>query len=407
MKNCYLACILFSAAVTGHPTQAQTKAQSPPSSGQEKTITVSSVCGSRATYDGLTNPWRHPGGSQKIPLGTAPVELTIESTEFDDRPVTAKNASFPGFCWDRSLSVGVIISKAGEGYSFANGEGSLRGGGGKIPAESFARLQTLMANLPDDHHRVPPPERMIVVAVEENGFSNVRLYDSADLPGRIVEMIRLTGARIKIVTPIFQPDKTSPPAKTGSLDLARGVATFQDRCGLFKNSDGSIGVAHDWAAKTLTVYNTSNWTACGPPEAAKIIRVIQEFWQPNGPGGYVVKGEFSPDGRFLLVSWGNRIGALLYDTGTWKPVTDPHLILQNLKEYLHSSDWSLGIAVTDAGEAVVWDARAHRVLSKLPGLGEFEAAPATLDQQGNRILTTPTRRSCPQPFLPTARGWRF
>jgi len=60
---------------------------------------------------------------------------------------------------------------------------------------------------------------------------------------------------------------------------------------------------------------------------------------------------------------------MLYDTAVWEPVTDPRLFPQNLKEYLPSPDWNLGVAVTDAGETLIWDQQSHRNLSKLPGLG--------------------------------------
>jgi hypothetical protein len=60
-----------------------------------------------------------------------------------------------------------------------------------------------------------------------------------------------------------------------------------------------------------------------------------------------------------------------------------------LKEYLPSSDWSLAIALTDAGETLVWDQQSHRVLSKLPGLGELEAPPVITDSQGHRVYDIP------------------
>jgi hypothetical protein len=78
-----------------------------------------------------------------------------------------------------------------------NGRGADRdGGGGKLASEDFVRLQSLMDNLPDDHHRVPPATRRIVVEAGRDGVATVRLYDSGNLPDEIIEMIRLTGARI-------------------------------------------------------------------------------------------------------------------------------------------------------------------------------------------------------------------
>jgi WD40 repeat protein len=81
-------------------------------------------------------------------------------------------------------------------------------------------------------------------------------------------------------------------------------------------------------------------------------------------------------------------------------VTDPHLFPQKLKEYLPSADWSLGVAVTDTGETLIWDQEAHRVLSKLAGLGEFEPAPVITDRNGKRVYDTPSAEIQSAAFSP-------
>jgi hypothetical protein len=389
MKHHYLVSCLISMPIATLSAQAQSSAaQLPPSSAQPTPITVSSVCGAGGTYDQLTDPWRHASAPQNIPMGKAPIELTIESTEFSDRAVTEKITSIPDFCDWNTLTVGVYVSTTGEVFGFASGEGEDRGGGGdKMSADALAQLESLMNNLPNDDHRVPPPERRVLVVVQKSGSVTVRLYDTGNLPDSVIEMIRLTGARIKIVTPSFQPDKVLRPEEVESLYRSVRGRGYND---LSVSSDGSIGVLHDFTTKTLTIYEGSRWPDYGLPTGGKTVRVIPEFWQPPTYGGYGVNTEFSPDNRYLLVTWGMRIGALLYDTSTWKPITDPHVFPQNLKEYLHTPDWDLGIAVTEAGETLIWDQQAHRVLSKLQGLGEFEPAPIIADQQGHRTYTTPS-----------------
>lgn len=155
---------------------------------------------------------------------------------------------------------------------------------------------------------------------------------------------------------------------------------------------GSTCISDDYVTKTLTVYEGSDCSSGGLPKGGKIVRVIPEFWQGSGlRAAYAEDREFSPDGRYLLVSWGERIGAMLFDTSTWKPVTEPHLFPQNLKEYLHSPDWDLGIAVNEAGETLVWDERSHRILSKLPWMGQFELPiDVVTDAQGHRLFTIPS-----------------
>ena len=389
MQNRCPVLLLTISLLTIRGAQPQPVAQAQSTTGQQTTVTPSIVCGAGATYDQITGAWGGRSRPQKIQTGAAPVELTIESTELDDRPVTAEAASAPDFCFWHVLAVGVNISVAGEVSSFANGEGAFRGGGGgKLAADTFARLQALMDRLPADHHRVPQPGRRVVVVVHRGKCARVRLYDSENLPDSVVEMIRLTQVRIRIGTPGFQPDKTWTAEE--AKHLAIPAPTDCNLEVLCVSPDRSIGVAHNFETNTLTVYQVTWWPEIGRAQEKKIIRVIPEFWQPPAPRGYGVSGEFSPDGRLFLVAWGMRIGALLYDTATWQPVTDPHLFPQNLKEYLHSSDWDMGVAVTDAGDALVWNEKLHRVVSKLAGIGELEAAPVILDKNSHRIYDSPS-----------------
>jgi hypothetical protein len=385
-----LVCLVITALLTSGAVSG-VDAQSPVSEGSDTspTVTVSSICGKNSTYDSITTDASKPS-AQKISFGTAPVELTITSTEVDERPVNSKQASTPDFCFWHVLWFGVNVSTVGEVSSFADGEGASRGGGGgKLDPEAFARLEELMVHLPDDGHRLPEFGNRIMVRVERGENVTVRVYDRAHLPDEILEMIRLTGARVKVVTPVFKPDDVWTGDEAESLGL--GIERTRGRNANAFSPDKSIGVVHDFVTKTLTVYKVTPSSANGwPQDKNDILRVIDEFWQPPVYGGYWVNTEFSPDGRWLLVTWGNRIGALLYDTSTWEPVNDLHLFPQSLKEYLPSPDWDLGVAVTDAGEALIWDQQSHRILSKLPALGEFEPAPTIHDRNGNRVYDTPS-----------------
>ena len=388
MRQRALSVFLAVLAVPAMRTQAPSP--SPDAPAEPGTITASSICGAGATYDKLTSAPSAQSPNQIIPCGTAPVELSFTRTEFSDRRVDTKTAESPMFCAESSTYFEVDVSAAGEGYSVRSGAfGSQGGGEGKLPAEDFARLESLMDNLPDDGRRVPIANHRIVVRVQRKGGETVRLYDNAQLPDEIIDMIRLTAARIKIRPLVFQPDKVWRPEEAQSLGPPETVKFWGIRNPLIASPDGSVGVLHDFVTKTLTVYRGSDWPEHGMPDQSRMIRVLPEFWQPDTYGGYAVGGEFSPDGRYLLVRWGARIGAMLYDTATWQPVTDPRLFPQNLKEYLPSPDWDLGIAVTDAGETLIWDQQSHRIISKLPGLGEFEAPPVVTNQQGNRVYTTP------------------
>jgi hypothetical protein len=191
------------------PSPPQNAAQLPERPGLHREISAAEVCGGGKSYDQITGEWRlsKPG---RFPQATAQTELTIQTTEFADPPVIppnpfhltlAQSVSRPDFCDWNMLSVGVDVSAIGEMNHFANGEGAMRGGSGSLTPEALLRLESLMSELPDDGHRVPPPTRRVVVAMWRSGAQIVRLYDSANPPASLIEMIRLTAARIKTETP--------------------------------------------------------------------------------------------------------------------------------------------------------------------------------------------------------------
>lgn len=324
------------------------------------------ACDPNATYTSLTADL-HKASALTIAFGKAPIELTISWVEGCERLTRAKTQPDPALYWDELLWRGVNVSSTGEIASFADGRGSARGGGGgKLGADAFARLKSLMENLPEDSGRVPPPNRRVTIRVERNGKVSVRLYDTARLPDQILEMLRLTGASLVVPTPVFHPGNIWTPDEARKLNLLVPARQYN------MSHDGTIGVLHDFVTKTLTVFKeTSRTLNGGMPDAADTIHTIGEFWQPPEYGGYSVDTEFSADDQYLLVTC-EPLGVLLYDTKTWQPVTDPHLFPQNLAEYFPSLNWEVGLAETASGETMIWNAKEHRVISRLAGLKKVQ-----------------------------------
>jgi len=308
-------------------------------------ITRPSRCMADISYEDLVSSYRKDAGEWTQSDG-ASVVLSLTSIEHDGDPVDVRQPTEFGDCYGISTFQTLVTSK-GDVYQSMIDSFAVRGGGpGPLPKEVFAQLQPLLDHLPEDSGRVPPAGHKLIVTVIQSGAVTVKLYDRANLPDEILTMLRLTGARVDVLLPTFQPDKKWSPDEARNLGM------------------------HDFVTKTLTVYEGSAWPEKGGmPRGGNIVRVIPEFWQPPTYGGYWVNGWFTPDGRYLLVKWGLHVGALMYDTKTWEPVTDPKLFPQNLSNYLPSEDWRLGIAVTNDGELLVWNQETHEVLSRLQGLG--------------------------------------
>jgi hypothetical protein len=58
-----------------------------------------------------------------------------------------------------------------------------------IPADTFAKIKQLVASLPDDCRCVPPRNHKVAVSLDG---TQVRMYDAANLPKALLEILRLT-----------------------------------------------------------------------------------------------------------------------------------------------------------------------------------------------------------------------
>lgn len=60
-----------------------------------------------------------------------------------------------------------------------------------LSTDDFKRLQELLANLPDDDRKLPPPGNRVVVQVAEGGHWNLHVYDGSALPAQIQTILQL------------------------------------------------------------------------------------------------------------------------------------------------------------------------------------------------------------------------
>ena len=104
--------------------------------------------------------------------------------------------------------VDVQVTSAGGVTLFSQQFGMFSGGGmrsDQLDAGDMKLLEQLMDELPADDHQVPPPARRITVAVERNGAVTIRLYDRDHLPDEVMEMLRMTDARMTFTEHVFAP----------------------------------------------------------------------------------------------------------------------------------------------------------------------------------------------------------
>lgn len=118
--------------------------------------------------------------------GLKPLTLVVTITESEE-----KRSEFGE---DLRVRYGCRISEEGQTASFQHTRFGSKGGGAPfIAADDWKRLQELMGKLPDDRGKLPLVNRRLIVQVREGeGWKN-RIYDRANAPDEVLEVLRLTG----------------------------------------------------------------------------------------------------------------------------------------------------------------------------------------------------------------------
>src|SRR6267143_3033681 len=129
------------------------------------------------------------------------IKFTITAVEGDDRKPGDKPTS-PFGADSFTTRYGCAVSIKGTISFFQVTPFDVKGGGPEnLPKENLERLNQLIAHLPDDGSRLPPPGRRLVIRVASGGDVLVRVYDRANAPDEILEILRLTQSRIKSWAP--------------------------------------------------------------------------------------------------------------------------------------------------------------------------------------------------------------
>jgi hypothetical protein len=221
--------------------------------------------------------WR--GGLEPEARSPGPL-LTITAVEGDDQPPRPDGFS-------TETAHGNQVSKEGNVTEFFHSSMGSKGGGGGPPLAEpvLKRLDELLAALPDDEKRLPPKGRRLLVRGAMGEKSVTRVYDRANAPAPVWEMLRLIGSRLGAYVPQFQPKS--------EID-ARG---FQH--------DGFLALAPDGKQLLFTGMNQP-----------------LQFWSPashellaevRGLGSRHIA--FSPDGTQAVIV--DSMGSALVETRTW------------------------------------------------------------------------------------------
>ncbi len=239
--------------------------------------------------------------------------------------------------------------------------------------ENLKVLQPLIVSLralpPDDYSQLPPPGRRVVLRITKGGEIVARVYDRADMPDSVLEVLGLMGATHGPLTMDFTPTKTGkleefdeqniPPDTVGirrpNPNDPVTKALRADSVLLAISPDRSLTVKRYLPFDGRTVITDTKRSAVVYEETDT---TLDSRWI------YISHAWFTPDGRFLLLL-SNRPAVRIYDTKTWQPVNTLPGLPSGAVAYYPSSDWKHGVMISAAGEVDLWDATAGRTLAKL------------------------------------------
>jgi WD40 repeat protein len=288
----------------------------------------------QSEYENWVKPYKQCAAGSKLSANPAPPKLVV--TEVTEKEPAANEKS-PIVTGDGKSVSGLIISREGEVRWFSRTSFDQKGSCcSQIDKDGLARIDGLLSNLPDDHSRLPPIGRRLVLQVPSENVCAVRVYDLANAPDIVLELLRLTKAAIRSHVLWFTPE-TQWTGWKDSIDGGLAVTSNGQQI----ISSGMSGPIRIWDSdshvlirevpKPQNVYpfdglivspNDSTvviagWGLIGLMDATswQNPRVIAEPINER-QSHKLLNPQFINDGRYLLLE-SDEPALHIYDTKTW------------------------------------------------------------------------------------------
>ncbi len=246
---------------------------------------------------------------------------------------------------------------------------AFQGGEGTLPAGSLEAIDPILRRLPPDSGRLPAATQRLVVQIEKDGRIAARLYDRANLPNAVLELLRALDLQVRPVLLDCTPDRE------------RRLASANINSALALSPDGMVEVVQttpDLNPHELTVIRdkkTQEEEAQIPeiPGGGTVLqirevrsrRLMREMREPLRKRLiHVYRAAFTPDGRFLVLML-NTPAIRILETRTWDEVSGIAEVPSGSVAFYPSKDWSRAVLVSSAGEVDFWDVRQRRRLTRL------------------------------------------
>jgi WD40 repeat protein len=287
----------------------------------------------QSEYENWVKPYKQCAAGSKSSANPAPPKLVV--TEVTEKEPAANEKSPIGLGDGKAVS-GLVISHEGEVKWFSRNSFDYKESCcSQIDKDGLARIDGLLSNLPDDHSRLPPIGRRLVLQVPSENVCAVRVYDLANAPDTILELLRFTRSAFRSYVLSFEPETEwtawqnsvdgglaatsdgqqiissglNGPIKiwdSDSHNVIREIAKPQNVPfdGLILSPNDSTAVIEGWGV--IGVMDTRTWHNARVITEPFIERKRHQLSHPH----------FMKNGRFLLLE-SDEPALQIYDAATW------------------------------------------------------------------------------------------
>ena len=356
MKLSRCSSILFLAALCGFATGICAAQNKIPRGDTSLESPRQGEDGERLAYESWIRNYRVGPLRGALGFQQREIKLVITVVEGDDVETDAKTAAIFGPSYSIAFH-GCAVAIDGTVSSFRRGSFGVQGGGlDQLTEDELERLNHLIGQLP----KLPSVGHRIVLQIATGSEILARVYDLANVPETVLEILRVSHSEIRPITLDFPPQKKWPVAEFSKTGIPTDALRFrgpdvEETTILAISPDRYLTVRqvlHDTPAVTITDTNPFN-VIC-------VLRVPQ----PGNRFVGITDADFSPDGRYLMLL--TTLPAIrIYDTKDWQQVGSLPDVPPEASLYYPSQDWKHGIAVYANGDVVLWDAPSRRQIAKI------------------------------------------
>lgn len=392
---------------------------SPP--GRARASTNSASESKRQAYDGWIRDYTgHPpsigAGPEAKPALIVITAIEGEDTNVADRHRISVRLDYPPEYGGRVLPDGKVYFFGRRVFNLSTAADAT------IPKSDLGRLKKLIRKLPSDHFVLPPPGRRLVVQVSTADGVLARVYDRANLPERILEILPLIQLHIrswilKQDPQIRWSEGTFAPfgkflyVSRGSGEIItagqNGYMTFWDIDshsfikdidppvdleGLSFSPGGSIAVVQ--GAYWVGVMDARNWTKVGIFKEPEVRGHLNRLFNP----------QFTPDGRYFLLQT-DQPALRIYDRHTWQRVELSAEIPRDATSYFPAMNGERAVYASKSGAMKLWDPISRRDMATLDKSGMIISADFSPDDSLVAIASM-QRSGAAATFQYRMRVWR-